>query len=450
MRTELRDSRATCGVRSAKCASPVAFPVAADGLQAFLTSHTAREGTSHLAPRTSHLARIAALVLISIGLLYTADEQIDRGIDRAFAQRVLATYVFVGSGSGVLISADGLVLTNHHVIDDLDDLTVRFANGASHPSILLGTDPVGDIALLRIKGLKEDNRLPFAEFAGVEAMRVGAEVVAIGNPFGLGDLDDTPTFTAGVLSAARIVRGDYTDAIQGDAPVNPGNSGGPLFDRAGQLLGINGQIRTVSGFRVNSGIGLAIASTQIAAFMPVLAAAEGGYVHHTAQPKGLELKAESDGVMVIKPGDAPFSAGDRLVSIAGRPAQSVDTARGLFASLPFVAGITIPVVVRRGEADLHLMVPAARQTIPGRPYHGIEIDERGGRILIDHLDDDSPAQDAGLKSGDIVTRANGRDLKKKIDWLKAVVPLEIGDRLVLDLSDAGGTTRTVTVRLRPR
>ena len=425
---------------------------AVGGCAARIVSAHRHSGARPIAARRGPVLRTLclALCLTIVTSAQAADEQIDRGVDRAFAQRVLATYVFVGSGSGVLVSPDGLVLTNHHVIDDLEDLTVRFANGASHPSKLLGTDPVGDIALLRITDLKDGTRLPFAEFAGIDAMRVGAEVVAIGNPFGLGDLDDTPTFTAGVLSAARIVRGDYTDAIQGDAPVNPGNSGGPLFDRAGKLLGINGQIRTVSGFRVNSGIGLAIASTQIAAFLPLLTEAEGGYVHHTASPKGLELKAESDGVMVVKPGDSPLSAGDRLVSIAGRPAQSVDTARGLFASLPFHPGTTIPVLVHRADHDLPLLVPAARQTIPGRPYHGIDIDERSGRILIDHLDDDSPAQNAGVKTGDTVLRANGRDLKKKIDWLKAVVPLEIGDRLILELSDAAGATRTVTVRLRPR
>lgn len=413
-------------------------------------SGTRGPGSRHVAHHAFLLAQVLALVLLGQTRGFTADEQIDRGIDRAFAQRVLATYVFVGSGSGVVVSSEGLVLTNHHVIDDLDDFTIRFATGVSYASELLGTDPVGDIALLRIKGLKEGTKLPFAPFAPVEAMRVGAEVIAIGNPFGLGDLDDTPTYTAGVLSAARIVRGDYTDAIQGDAPVNPGNSGGPLFDRAGQLLGINGQIRTVSGMRVNSGIGLAIASTQLAAFMPLLEKAEGGYVHHTFQPKGLELKAENDGVVVVKPGDSPLSAGDRLLTIAGRPALSVDSARGLFSSLPYRPETMIPVTVRRLDQELTLQVPAARQTIPGRPYHGIEIDEKGGRILIDHLDDDSPGQDAKLKVGEQVLKANGRELKKKIDWLKAVVPLEIGDRLILEIAGKDGATRTVTLRLRPR
>ena len=390
------------------------------------------------------------LVLCAWMTLAASDEQIERGTDRSFAQRMLATYVFVGGGSGVVVSADGLVLTNHHVIDGLDDFTVRFANGTSYPSTLLGMDSVGDIALLRIKRPNEDLKFPFAEFASVEAMRVGTEVFAVGNPFGLGDLDDTPTFTAGVLSASRIVRGDYTDAIQGDAPVNPGNSGGPLFDHAGKLLGINGQIRTVSGFRVNSGIGLAIASTQLSAFLPLLEQADGGYVHHTAQPKGLELKSENDGVAVVKPGDSPLSSGDRLLTIAGRAVQSIDTARGLFASLPFRPDTKIPVTVRRGDQTMELSVTAARQAIPGRPYHGIEIDEKDGRMVIDHLDDDSPGQTAKLKVGEVIVSANKRELKKKIDWLKAVVPLEIGDLLILGVNDKAGVSRTVTVRLSPR
>jgi S1-C subfamily serine protease len=393
---------------------------------------------------------ILCLFLLPLFLAHTwagEDGNIERNLDRSLAQRLLATYVFVGSGSGVVVSPDGLVLTNHHVIDDLDDFTVRFANGKTYKSTLLGTDPVGDIALLRLMGAEN---LPYAEFADASAMRVGIDVIAIGNPFGLGDLDDTPTYTAGVLSAARVVRGDYTDVIQGDAPVNPGNSGGPLFDRQGKLLGINGQIRTVSGFRVNSGIGLAIASTQLSAFLPLLEQADGGYVHHTAVPKGVKLKAGNDAIEVVNPGDSPLSAGDVLLRIADRPAVSVATALGLFASLPFRPNTTIPVVLRRNGIEQTLAVPAARETIPGRPYHGIEIDERGGRIIVDHIDEDSPAEKATIMVGDNVVVANGRELKRKIDWLKAVVPLEIGDRLVLELRDKEGAMRSVTVRLRPR
>jgi S1-C subfamily serine protease len=389
-------------------------------------------------------AACALLLALAAGAGLGAGEAA-REDQRAFTARLLATYAFVGSGSGVVVSPDGLVLTNNHVIDGLDDLTVRFADGRSRPSRLLGTDPVGDIALLRIS---DASGLAYADLAAADALRPGMPVLAVGNPFGLGDLDDVPTLTEGILSAARIVRDDYTDAVQSDAPVNPGNSGGPLFDRRGRVLGINGQIRTVSGFRVNSGIGLAIAATQLGAFLPLLAGAEGGYVHHTAAPKGLELKAGPDGVEVVNPGESPLSAGDRLVSVAGRPVTSVPTAIGLFSSLPWRAGVQLPVTVLRGGATQELPVPAARHPIPGRPWHGIEIDFRNGQVVVDGIEDDSPAEQAKLLRGEVLLSANGRALAAKIDWLKALVKLEVGDRLELVVQGKDGAERTLGLLLR--
>ncbi len=368
-----------------------------------------------------------------------------RGDLRSFSARLLAAYVFVGTGSGVVVSADGLVLTNNHVIEGIEDYSVRFANGSQREARLLGTDPVGDIALLEIVAAGD---LPHVELAPADALVVGEPVVAIGNPFGLGDLDDVPTLTQGVLSAARIVRGDYTDAVQGDAPVNPGNSGGPLFDTRGRLLGINGQIRTVSGFRINSGIGLAIASTQLAAFLPLLREAGGGYVHHCCLPKGVELAADEHGVRVEQAGDTPLMAGDRLERIAGRPAISPATALGLFASLPWRAGATIAVTVSRAGAALELSIPAVRQVIPGRPYHGLSIDEADGHIVVDGIDDGSPAAAAKIKVGEILITANARALAHKIDWLKALVKLEVGDQLELKIQGKDGVVRTLTLRLR--
>jgi serine protease Do len=379
--------------------------------------------------------------------LYASDAPMERNRDRALAQRLLATYVFVASGSGVVISPDGYVLTNVHVIENEDDYTVRFANGTTKKSTLVGMDSVGDIALLKIN---DAQNLPYTEFSPADSMRAGSDVIALGNPFGLGDLDDTPTYTAGVLSAVRVVRGNYTDVVQSDAPVNPGNSGGPLFDHHGKLLGINGQIRTVSGFRVNSGIGLAIASTQLQAFLPYLQKANGGYVHHTAAPKGLELKFSAAGVEVVKPGDSPLSAGDILLTIADRPATSVATALGLFASLPFEKGRTISVSLLRQGVRQILPIPAARTTIPGRPYHGISIDERGGAIIVSDVDNNSPANTEKIRSGDTIEIANGRQLTKKIDWLKAVVALEIGDHLELTVKNKAGERRTVSLLLQPR
>jgi S1-C subfamily serine protease len=392
----------------------------------------------------------ALLLVACLAVAPAADEA--RSADRAVAARSLAAYVFVHGGSGVVISADGLVLTNHHVIDGepLDRLEVGFAGGRTLAADLLGTDPVGDIALLRIR---ETGSFPYVAFAAAESIRPGMEVFAVGNPWGLGDVDATPTLTHGVLSTPRIVRDDYTDALQVDAPVNPGNSGGPSFDAEGRLLGINGQIRTLSGMRINSGVGLAICATQLQAFLPLLRAAEGGYVHHTAMPAGLRLADAADGGIAVAAADEglPLAVGEQVLAIAGRPAMSLATAHGLFESLPYTIGCTIPVRVRTtagGEEDR--AVPAGRRTIPGRPWHGLVVGQRGEALAVEQIDPGSPAAGAEIRPGDMVVAANGRALLRKLDFLKAQVKLEIGDRLELTLRDATGKERLVRLLLRLR
>ena len=364
----------------------------------------------------------------------------------ALAQRLLPTFVFVGGGSGVVVSADGLVLTNHHVIDGLEVIPARRVGADEVHAVLLGSDPVGDIALLRLPGSAD---LPFATLADEGAMVPGSAVLAIGNPFGLGDLDDAPTVTAGVLATSRGVRGDYTDVVQSDASVNPGNSGGPLFAMDGRLLGINGQIRSRTGYRINSGIGLAIAAPQLAAFLPVLASASGGYVHHTAAPPALRLADGFDGV-AITTGGGGLEAGDLLLSVAGRPATSTTTATGLFASLPWRAGATIPAQVQRGGHALNVDVTAARTPIPGRPYHGLFVREQNGSLVIDHVDPDSPAERAGLKPRQRVVNVGGRPVTTRAGFLRAGLGLEIGDRLVVTVEDLDRSTRSVDVPLIPQ
>ena len=395
--------------------------------------------------------KLVALLLLACLALVGAAEDRRTTPARKVAASLLAAYVFVHNGSGVVVSADGLVLTNHHVIDGepVDQLEVRYAGGRSLPADLLGTDPVGDIALLKIR---EPGTRPYVPFAPASAIRPGMTVFAVGNPWGLGDVDGIPTLTRGVLSTPRIVREDYTDALQVDAPVNPGNSGGPSFDESGRLLGINGQIRTLSGMRINSGVGLAICSTQLQAFLPLLRAAGGGYVHHTTKPKGLTLAERDDGVEVVEPGEgSPLAAGDRLLTVAGRPAVSLATVDGLFESLPYTPGCTIGVRVRTADgSETDRVVPAGRRTIPGRPWHGLAVAQRGETLAVEHIDPGSPAAGAEIRNGEVVVAANGRALLRKLDFLKAQVKLEIGDRLELTLRDAAGKERLVKLLLRMR
>ena len=155
-------------------------------------------------------------------------------------------------GSGFVIDPEGLVVTNNHVIDDADEITVKFGDGRELPAELLGRDAKTDLALLKVTS---DEPLPFVPFGDSDAARVGEWVVAIGNPFGLGG-----TVTAGIISARNrdINSGPYDDYIQTDASINRGNSGGPLFNMDGEVIGVNTAIYSPSGGSI--GIGFSIPS----------------------------------------------------------------------------------------------------------------------------------------------------------------------------------------------
>ncbi len=159
----------------------------------------------------------------------------------------------LGIGSGFIISEDGYVVTNHHVIDKADEIVVTLPNGDEYDAVIKGSDPKTDLALLK---LKDASDLPFVAWGDDTASRVGDWVLAIGNPFGLGGSAST-----GIISAlGRDIRsGPYDDFIQVDAAINRGNSGGPLFNMKGQVIGINSMIYSPSGGSV--GIGFAIPSS---------------------------------------------------------------------------------------------------------------------------------------------------------------------------------------------
>jgi serine protease Do len=157
-----------------------------------------------------------------------------------------------GGGTGFIIDASGIIVTNNHVIEDADDITVKLNNGDEYAAKLIGADPKTDIAIIRIKPKK---KLTALRLGDSDASRVGDWVVTIGSPFGLGG-----TVTAGIISAYNrdINAGLYDDYIQTDSPINPGNSGGPMVNLAGQVIGINTAIFSPSG--ASNGIGFAIPS----------------------------------------------------------------------------------------------------------------------------------------------------------------------------------------------
>ena len=156
-------------------------------------------------------------------------------------------------GSGFVIDPDGLVVTNNHVVEDADEVTVTFADGETLPAEILGRDPKTDLALLKVTA---ERKLPFVRFGDSDVLRVGDWVMAIGNPFGLGG-----TVTAGIVSARDrdINAGPYDAFIQTDASINRGNSGGPLFNMDGEVMGVNTAIISPSGGSI--GIGFSIPAT---------------------------------------------------------------------------------------------------------------------------------------------------------------------------------------------
>jgi S1-C subfamily serine protease len=365
----------------------------------------------------------------------------------AAAATLRAAYVFIGGGSGVMLEG-GLLLTNHHVAGDDPRWEVFGVDGRPYQAELLGADPIGDLCLLRVA---EPTGLGSVRLASAALLQVGMPALALGNPFGLGDRDSEPTLTFGHVGAVGIVRGHYADCLQFDTAVNPGNSGGPLLSLDGELLGINGQIRTRSGMRINSGIGLAIAATQLAEFVPALAQAGGGYVHHAAPPAGLEFTHDGAQVVISAvPAASALRVGDVVLAIDGRSVPSPATAVGRFVARCWQPGFRLPLRIRRAGVEETHTVVTGRTPILGRPWHGLNLRFHGGAAVVTAVDPGSSAATAGIPAGARVQRLGRQELSKPVDLARALLGQEIGDRVAVQWEDSGGATGAAQLLLRPR
>lgn len=215
-----------------------------------------------------------------------------------------------GLGSGFIISADGDVVTNNHVVQDADTVTVKLSDGRSYEADVVGTDPATDLALLKIIS---DTPLPAVELGDSSVIRAGDEVVAVGNPFGLGG-----TVTSGIVSAtSRDIRsGPYDDFIQTDAAINRGNSGGPLFNNAGEVIGVNTAIFSPDGGSV--GIGFAVPSdivNKVVADLKDDGTIDRGWL-------GVQIRPMSDEVAAVLGFDQPKGAVIEKVSADSPAAKS--------------------------------------------------------------------------------------------------------------------------------
>jgi len=263
-----------------------------------------------------------------------------------------------GGGSGVVITPDGYCLTNFHVAQPCGNfLYCGLADGTLYDAVIVSTDPVGDVALIKLIPKEKGKHFPSVTLGDSDKVRVGDWSIAMGNPFLLAT-DFTPTVTFGIVSGMHRYQGpagvilEYTDCLQTEASINPGNSGGPLFNLNGELIGINGRGSFEKRGRVNSGVGYAISINQIKHFMGQL---RGGLaVDHATL--GAIVKTEDDGAIrvtrVLENADAyrrGLREGDLLLSFAGRNISSVNSYKNALGIFP--KGWRLPLAFRHMESD---------------------------------------------------------------------------------------------------
>lgn len=359
-----------------------------------------------------------------------------------------------GSGSGFVVDSTGFVVTNNHVVDGAEEIKVTLDDGTTYPAELQGVDPKTDIALLKIE---PEGALPYVEFGDSDGTRVGDWVVAIGNPFGLGG-----TATTGIVSArARDIQaGPFDDFLQIDAPINKGNSGGPLFDTKGRVIGINTAIYSPNGGSV--GIGFAIPASLAEGIVDQLKSnglVERGWLGVSIQGMDEEIAAslgldDPKGALVaeVVPGspaaEAGVREGDVITSFDGQPVEKVKDLTRLAAasqpgtrldlgvwregepsSLALEMGSSTkdspevrPRLASKGQLGLSL----APLTAADRQRHGLGDDVEG--VVVTAVAPGSPSARKGLRPGDVVTMVGQKPVDHPGDVVREVEKARSAER----------------------
>lgn len=381
-------------------------------------------------------------------------------------------------GSGFVISADGYVVTNNHVIDGADKIEIEFKDGHKRAAKVIGTDPKTDIALLKVEG----SDLPFVTFGDSDKARVGDWVLALGNPLGQGF-----SASSGIISARnRELTGTYDDFLQTDAAINRGNSGGPLFNLDGEVVGVNTAILSPNGGSI--GIGFSMASNVVAKVVKQLeqfGETRRGWLGVKIQDvtpemaDALGLKQGQGAMITDVPGgpaaEAGMKAGDVVVSFAGGPVKdSRDLVRRV-ADAPI--GEAVPLTVMRQGQSVDLKVTlgrrelaeggsansdsgnsnAASQTASAAlglslteltPEIAAQIGAPSGTqgLIVQNVDPEGAAADSGVAEGDVITEIGQKPVATLGD-LEAQVKSarDAGRKSILLLIRRGGEPRYVAL-----
>jgi serine protease Do len=366
-----------------------------------------------------------------------------------------------GLGSGVIVSKDGYILTNNHVIDDADTVYVRLMNDKTVPAKIVGADPKTDIAVLKI----EEKDLPAIKMGDSDKLEVGEWVLAIGSPM---SPNLAHTVTSGIVSAkgrSNVGLADYEDFIQTDAAINPGNSGGALINLDGELVGINTAIATRSGgFQ---GIGFAV-PVNMAKFVmeslikhgTVIRGYLGVYIQDIDETMAKAMKLPgTDGALVSDvTKDSPaakagLKQGDVILEMNGEKVKNTTQLRNtIAATMPGTKiklkiwrdGKEKTVEVKLGKLESDKVAPETEEKLESlfgfkvKPFnaelaeqYGIESEHSG--VIVVEVKPGSNAERAGLRKGDLIVAINRYKIKSMEDFNKAVEPLKKGDAVLLQV-----------------
>jgi serine protease Do len=385
-------------------------------------------------------------------------------------------------GSGFIIDAKGYIVTNHHVIEGADEITVRLHDDRTLKAVLIGSDQETDLALLKVESSEP---LPAADWGESEKARIGDWVMAIGNPFGLGG-----TVTVGIISAQQrdINAGRYDDFIQTDAAINKGNSGGPMFDLDGRVIGVNTAIFSPSGLSV--GIGFAIPSqlarnviSQVKKFGEVRRGWLGVRIQTVNEElaEGLQLDRPHGALVASVTEDGPAAAagiqqGDVILRFDGREVSEMRKLPRMVAETPI--GGAVEVVVWRkgreeifsvtlGELDLEqvaavepelavpdpdeLEIPALGlevETVSTLLREQFQLEESAEGVLITQVDPEGNGAEKGLTPGDLIVEVDQEAVSSPIDVAERIEKAQEGGRRVVTLLvSRQGEHRWVAVRI---
>ena len=381
-----------------------------------------------------------------------------------------------GVGSGFIVTADGYIVTSNHVIEDAAQIEVVLNDGVRLPAEVRGRDPKTDLALLKIK---PERKLPYVIFDDTDAARPGDWIVAIGNPFGLGG-----TATTGIISARGrdIQNGPYDDYLQIDAPINRGNSGGPLFDTTGRVIGVNTAIYSPTGGNV--GIGFAVPASQAKTVIEQLMArghvergwlgvqiqtitdalAQNMRLPHTRGALVASVSPDSPAARAgIRVGDVILSFNQHeITTMKDLPRLVADTAPGETTGLSvWRAGkkLDLEVAIARtvektadaagidaeGPDRARLGMALAPLTDEMRQRYSVPGDVEGAVVL--EVESGSPVAELGIRPGDVIVQAGGQPVESPVDVASAVResgPAE--QNRVLLLVNRQGNQRFVSVQ----